>query len=308
MLDERSVAGLGRAGGGEGVPEAPEVFRLTGVSYEYAPAVPALRDVSLTVSAGERLALVGANGSGKSTLVALLAGLVEPGGGEVLAFGEPLTAARLRDDAFAHAFRRRVGIVFQSSDAQLFSPTVRDEVAFGPLHLRLSENEIVRRVEDTLRMLGLDDLAERAPYNLSGGEKKKVALASVLSINPDVLMLDEPTAGLDPRTERWLLELLERLHAVGKTIVIATHQLDTLEQVADRAVVLGEDHTVAAVGPVADVLADRALLLRVNLIHEHVHAHGGVSHAHVHAHEGAHEHEHSGTAPRDPGQRPLPDR
>ena len=157
-------------------------------------------------------------------------------------------------------------------------------------------------------MLDLDDLAERAPYNLSGGEKKKVALASVLAINPDVLMLDEPTSGLDPRTERWLLELLERLHAVGKTIVIATHQLDVLEQVADRAVVLGEDHTVAAVGPVADVLADRDLLLRVNLIHEHVHVHGGVSHTHVHAHEGPHEHEHPGTASLDPGQQPLADR
>ena len=164
--------------------------------------MPALRDVSLTVSESERVALLGANGSGKSTLLALLAGLIEPGGGELFAFGEPLTAARLRDDAFAHAFRRRVGIVFQSSDAQLFSPTVRDEVAFGPLHLRLADDEIVRRVEDTLRMLDLDDLAERAPYNLSGGEKKKVALASVLAINPDVLMLDEPTSGLDPRTER----------------------------------------------------------------------------------------------------------
>ena len=169
---------------------------------------------------------------------------------------------------------------------------MRDEVAFGPLHLRLPEDEIVRRVEDTLRMLGLGDLAERAPYNLSGGEKKKVALASVLAINPDVLMLDEPTNGLDPRTESWLLELLVRLHGVGKTIVIATHHLDILEDIADRAVVLDEDHTVAAAGPVPDVLADRDLLLRVNLIHEHAHLHGGVAHTHVHAHEGPHEHEH----------------
>ncbi len=308
MLDEREIAGVGRSAGEESVPDVPQIFRLSRVSYDYAPAVPALRDVTLTVSESERLALLGANGSGKSTLLALLAGLIEPGGGELFAFGEPLTAARLRDDAFAHAFRRRVGIVFQSADAQLFSPTVRDEVAFGPLHLRLANDEIVRRVEDTLRMLDLDDLAERAPYNLSGGEKKKVALASVLAINPDVLMLDEPTSGLDPRTEQWLLELLERLHAVGKTIVIATHQIDVLEQVADRAVVLGEDHAVAATGPVADVLADRDLLLRVNLIHEHVHVHEGVSHTHVHAHEGPHEHEHPGTASLDSGQRPLVDR
>jgi cobalt/nickel transport system ATP-binding protein len=121
-------------------------------------------------------------------------------------------------------------------------------------------------------------------------------------------MLDEPTAGLDPRTERWLLELLERLHGVGKTIVVATHQLDVLEHIADRAVVLGEDHTVATAGRVAEVLADRDLLLRVNLVHEHVHVHGGVAHTHVHAHEGPHEHEHAGTAPPDPGQRLPADR
>ena len=117
-------------------------------------------------------------------------------------------------------------MVFQSADAQLFNPTVRDEVAFGPLHLDLPRDEILARVDDTLAMLGLGALADRAPYNLSGGEKKKVALASVLSINPEVLMLDEPTNGLDPRTQEWLIELLEQLHRAGKTIVVATHQLD----------------------------------------------------------------------------------
>ena len=286
--------GAGLDAGTERAHDGTEVFQLSGVSYEYGPGVVALRDVSLTIAQGERVALLGANGTGKSTLLKILAGLVEPGGGEVVAFGEPLTAARLRDDAVAHAFRRRVGIVFQSSDAQLFSPTVREEVAFGPLHLRLSADEVLRRVEDTLRMLGLVELAERAPYNLSGGEKKKVALASVLSINPEVLMLDEPTNGLDPRTQQWLIELLAALHEVGKTIMVATHHLDVLELLADRAVVLGEDHGVVAVGPVADILAQRDLLLRVNLIHEHAHRHGSLMHTHPHAHEGEHEHPHPG--------------
>ncbi len=151
-------------------------------------------------------------------------------------------------------------------------------------------------------MLGLGALAERAPYNLSGGEKKKVALASVLSINPDVLMLDEPTNGLDPRTQEWLIELLGQLHRAGKTIVVATHQLEVLDRLVERAVVLGEDHRPAADGPLAAVLADRDLLLAVNLIHEHAHHHGALLHSHPHAHapgreqhaeeQPEHEHEH----------------
>jgi cobalt/nickel transport system ATP-binding protein len=184
--------------------------------------------------------------------------------------------------------------VFQSADAQLFNPTVRDEVAFGPLHLDLPRDEIAARVDDTLRMLGLTGLAERAPYNLSGGEKKKVALASVLAIDPDVLMLDEPTNGLDPRTQEWLLELLETLNRAGKTIVAATHQLDVLERLVDRAVVLSEDHGLVADRPLAAVLGDRDLLLKVNLIHEHTHRHGALLHSHPHAHPPGLEHHEEG--------------
>ena len=271
---------------------AEPVFALQGVSYQYKAGVPALDAISLNVEAGQRLALLGANGSGKSTLLMILAGLLAPSGGEVLAFGEPLSAERLRDERFAHAFRRRVGIVFQSSDTQLFSPNVRDEIAFGPLHLELPEAEVLRRVQDTLNLLGLNELAERAPYNLSGGEKKKVALASVLAVNPDVLLFDEPTNGLDPRTQRWLIELLGRFHEAGKTLVLATHHLDLLGELADAALILGEDHRVAVCGPLDEVLADRDLLLRVNLIHEHAHLHGQRLHSHEHAHQGEHEHEH----------------
>jgi cobalt/nickel transport system ATP-binding protein len=283
-----------------GSPAATNVFRLTGVGYEYAGGVEALADVDLAIDSGERLAVLGANGSGKSTLLKVLAGLAEPTHGEVRAFGERMSGGALRDEAVAQRFRRRVGMVFQSADAQLFNPTVRDEVAFGPLHLGLPHDETVARVDDTLEMLGLTALADRAPYNLSGGEKKKVALASVLSIDPDVLLLDEPTNGLDPRTQEWLMELLETLNRAGKTIVAATHQLDVLERLVDRAVVLGEDHRPAADGPLAAVLADRDLLLSVNLIHEHAHHHGALLHSHPHAHppgqerhiEGQPEHQH----------------
>ena len=269
---------------------AKAVFRLTSVGYEYAGGVEALADVDLVIDPGERLAILGANGSGKSTLLKVLAGLAEPTHGAVQAFGERVSGGALTDEAVARRFRRRVGMVFQSADAQLFNPTVRDEVAFGPLHLGLPHDETVARVDDTLQMLGLGALAERAPYNLSGGEKKKVALASVLSIDPDVLLLDEPTNGLDPRTQEWLMELLETLNRAGKTIVAATHQLDVLERLVDRAVVLGEDHRPAADGPLAAVLADRDLLLSVNLIHEHAHHHGALLHTHPHVHPPGQEH------------------
>ena len=206
------------------------------------------------------------------------------------AFGAPLTAAALTDETQAQAFRRRVGVVFQSADVQLFNPTVRDEIAFAPLHLGLERAEVEQRVDDTLQLLGLDALAERPPYRLSGGEKKKVALAAVLAAGPEVLLFDEPTAGLDPRTQDWLIELLAELHAAGKTIVIATHQLHELPRLADRAVILSEDHGVAAGDTVAALLADRELLLRVNLIHEHAHRHGQLLHSHPHGHPPGHEH------------------
>jgi len=280
---------VGRREAPEPVPR-PAVFRLAGVGYGYGPGIEALAAVDLAIDPGERLAILGANGSGKSTLLKVMAGLVQPTHGTVAAFGRRIDDGALHDEATAQAFRRRVGIVFQSADAQLFSPTVRDEVAFGPLHLDLPREEILARVDDTLAMLGLGALAERAPYNLSGGEKKKVALASVLSINPEVLLLDEPTNGLDPRTQEWLIELLEQLHAAGKTIVVATHQLDLLDRLVDRALVLGEDHRPAADGPLGAVLADRDLLLAVNLIHEHAHHHGTLLHSHPHAHPPGCEH------------------
>jgi len=275
----------------------PAVFDLAGVGYEYGAGIEALAAVDLAIGPGERLAILGANGSGKSTLLKVMAGLVQPTRGSVTAFGRRIDDGALRDEAVAHGFRRRVGIVFQSADAQLFSPTVRDEVAFGPLHLGLPREEILARVDDTLAMLGLGALADRAPYNLSGGEKKKVALGAVLAINPDVLLLDEPTNGLDPRTQEWLIELLERLHGAGKTIVLATHQLDQLDRLVERVLVLGEDHRPAADGPLAAVLADRELLLAVNLIHEHAHHHGSLLHSHPHAHPPGDEH-HREAAPQ----------
>lgn len=267
------------------------VFEVADVGYRYEDA-EALLGVSFSVRAGERLALLGANGSGKSTLLKMLDGLIFPNRGTIRAFGEKLSEATLRDDGFSQSFRRRVGFVFQNSDAQLFSPSVWEEIAFGPLHLGLPPEEVEQRTEDTIHILGLEHLRERPPYHLSGGEKKKVALASVLAVGPDVLLFDEPTAGLDPKTETFLVRLILQLAEAGKTIITATQDLKLVEEIAERVVILGEDHRLAGEGAAAEILGDRELLLSANLIHDHPHRHDGIEHYHPHSHlENHHGHE-----------------
>jgi cobalt/nickel transport system ATP-binding protein len=247
------------------VSSADPVFECRGLHYRYLGRHLALDDVSLTVSKAEKVALLGANGSGKSTLLKVLDGLIFPDAGTFRAFAEIVTEDTLEDDQFSRAFRSRVGFVFQSSDAQVFSPTVREEVAFGPLNMGLDRDDVEQRVGDTLTMLEIDALAERPPYQLSGGEKKRVAIASVLAMNPEVLLFDEPTAALDPRTRLWLMDLIIELNAAGKTIVLATHDLDSLDALSDRCIVFGEDHRIAAEGPTGTILSDWDLLVRTNL-------------------------------------------
>jgi cobalt/nickel transport system ATP-binding protein len=268
------------------------VFQLQDVSYYYLNKIPAVREVSFEVEPGERIAILGANGSGKSTLMHLLDGLFPPSSGKLLAFGQELTERRLEDPEFNRFFRERVGFLFQNPDVQLFCPVVWEEVAFGPLQLDLPREEILRRVEDVLEMLGIRELRDRPPYTLSGGEKKKVALGSILSINPQVLILDEPTNGLDPRTQQWLIELLAELHLAGKTLITATHDLSIVEEIADRALVMDEGHSVVAEGSASSILNNFDLLLEVNLIHEHVHRHGETVHHHGHGHFFTHDHPH----------------
>ncbi|HEY5135395.1 MAG TPA: ABC transporter ATP-binding protein [Candidatus Nanopelagicales bacterium] len=237
------------------------------VSFSYLERFPALDGVSMEVRPGEKLALLGANGSGKSTLLKVLDGLVFPQSGSFTAFGQPVTEDTLEDEQMSQGFRSRVGFVFQNSDAQVFSPSVTEEIAFGPLQMGLSREETLVRIDEVLAMLDIADLADRAPFQLSGGQKKRVAIASVLVMNPEVLLFDEPTAALDPRTQEWLTGLIEELSAAGKTIVHATHDLDALERLADRCLVFSETHRIVAEGTPQDILADRDLLLDVNLIH-----------------------------------------
>lgn len=243
-----------------------EVFDCRDLRYSYLDRFTALDGVSLSVAAGETVALLGANGCGKSTLLKLLDGLIFADSGSFHAFGAEVTEDKLEDEQFNRGFRGRVGFVFQNSDAQVFSPTVREEVAFGCLQLGLDRDIARARVDDILAMLDITALADRAPFQLSGGQKKRVAIASVLVMNPEVLLFDEPTAALDPRTQQWLLDLLNQLRQAGKTIVLATHDLHTLAEIADRCVVFSEEHRVVADAPTAEVLADQPLLRGVNLI------------------------------------------
>jgi cobalt/nickel transport system ATP-binding protein len=255
-------------------------FDLHGIRFVYGRRQVALDGIDLRIERGERVVLLGANGSGKSTLLKLLDGIVSPSGGSMRAMGRDVSA--VSDGQDAYRFHREVGLVFQDPDIQLFSATVRDDVACGPLQLGLPKEDVRAAVDAALAQMEIAHLADRAPFELSGGEKKRAAIASVLSLGPEVLLLDEPTAALDPRTKWVLVNLIRKLGEGGKTLVTATHELDIVPIISTRVVVLGEDRRVLADGPTAEILADRDLLIRANLIHEHLHEHGGVRHAHAH--------------------------
>jgi cobalt/nickel transport system ATP-binding protein len=248
------------------------VFEIKQASFAYDGKQLALDNINLTVQAGECLVILGANGCGKSTLLKLLDGLYFPTLGTIAAFGKPLTEDALRDDEFNFAFRRRVGLVFQDTDVQLFSPSVLDEVAFAPLQLGLPREEVTRRVESALEALRIEKLRDRPPHRLSGGEKRRVALASILTLEPDIWLMDEPTTGLDPRSESWLVEFILEQRTKGKTVITATHDLIIAEQIATTIYVFDEEHHIVASGAPKEILANHELLHRCNLAHYHLEA------------------------------------
>jgi len=264
------------------------VFELSHVTYRY-DAVEALADVTLAIPAGQRVALLGPNGSGKSTLLRLLDGLYFADQGTVSFHGRVLDADAFSRDAFAFDFRRRVGLVFQNPEVQLFNPTVFDEVAFAPLQLRWPKQRVVERVTAMLDSMELAHLRSRPPHRLSGGEKKRVALASVLVLDPEVLLLDEPTAGLDPRSESQIIDMLIAWGDGARTVITATHDLGLVEDIADHCVLLYQGK-VAAAGEPSPLLRDQALLARTNMIHAHRHRHAtGLTHSHPHTHPHGHD-------------------
>jgi cobalt/nickel transport system ATP-binding protein len=267
------------------------IIRIDDVSYSYYEKIPALSGVSLSLSEGEKFAVIGSNGSGKSTLLKVMNGLIYPMRGKVYFQGREVSEESLQNRTFLKLFRRSMGYVFQDSDVHLFCPSVWDELMFGPLQLGLSDDEARERAGSIMEMLEISHLQERSSYMLSGGEKKRVAIGSILTMNPDVLLLDEPMSGLDPRTRSFLIELMILLNNAGKTLVIATHDLSLISELQCRVAVLSEDHTIEKIGSSEEILEDEELLLKVNLIHEHMHYHGNQAHIHIHSHYLFHRHD-----------------
>ena len=236
------------------------ILQTEAVTFAYQDGTVALRDLSVTIPKNRRVAILGANGSGKSTLFLTVNGILKPAAGRVLLGGEPVRY----DRAGLNDLRRRVGLVFQDPDSQLFAASVRQDISFGPINLGLQESEVRERVERAIADTQIEELADRPTHLLSYGQKKRVAIAGVLAMDPEVIVADEPTAGLDPEMTARLIELLNRLHESGRTIVISTHDLDLALAWADDAFVLRRGELIMRGRP-EEILADAEQLRSARL-------------------------------------------
>jgi len=258
------------------------LFELKDVYYSYLGKYPALCGIDMTIAQGEKIAVIGANGTGKSTLLHLLDGLIFSDRGQLKAFGIPLTEDFINDTESSCNFRRKVGLVFQNADIQLFCPTVREDIVFGPLQLGVKDDEVQQRLLEISRLLSIEHLLDRVPHQLSVGEKRKVAIATVFAIDPEVFILDEPTAGLDPLTVRHIIDLILQANQKGKTIITSTHDLHTVGEIADTVYVFDEAKTIVRQGKTEAILSDRDFLSAHNLVHVHGHTHEHQLHVHPH--------------------------
>ncbi len=236
------------------------VLELRNVEFAYPTMPAALNGISLAIRRGSKIALVGPNGAGKTTLLLMCNGTLQPGRGEVLLNGSPV-----RYDARSlRTVRKTVGLVFQNSDMQVFAPTVYQDVAFGPLNLGIEGEQLDATVQHALHDVGLAGYEKRPPHHLSGGEKKRVAIAGILAMDPDVLVFDEPTASLDPAGAEEVMDLLDELNLAGRTILLSTHDVELAYRWADEVVFMHEGSILAS-GPPCEVFGDEALLQRAHL-------------------------------------------
>jgi len=256
------------------------LIRIENLHHKY-DASTTLAGVDCHIQAGDKAVLLGSNGCGKSTLLKIMAGLLKPSSGALLYENQPL-ARSLKDKEFRRRFRSEVGLLFQNPDAMLFNSTVLDEIAFGPRQHGLADAE--EKARHWADRVGVTQLLDRAPWTLSAGQKQVVCLASLLVLDPRLLLLDEPTSALDPRSTGWLVDFLQDL---PQTLVVATHNLSLASELGERCLVMGEDHTIIHDGDVLALRKDSDILLRANLVHEHRHRHkdGDVEHRHYHSHD-----------------------
>jgi cobalt/nickel transport system ATP-binding protein len=240
------------------------MIELKNISFYYADEY-ALIDINIKINKGESIALIGPNGSGKSTLLKLINAIVFPQKGTYIFEDKEINEKLLQDNSISKLLHKKIGFVFQNSEAQLFCPTVYEEVAFGPRQMGFKEDEVTLRTLDCLRLLNIEELKDRAPYKLSGGEKRKVAIASVLSLNPEILVLDEPMNGLDPKTKRFLRELILQLNSAGKTIICSTHDFEYVEGIFKRVLVFSKEHNIIRDGNYDEVIKDEEFLIKQNI-------------------------------------------
>lgn len=241
------------------------MIKLRNISFTYKNKI-ALDNVNVNIEEGESIAIIGPNGSGKSTFLKLLNAIIFSSEGKFVFDNTEINERTLKDTRYLKLFHKRLGFVFQNSDAQLFCSTVFDELAFGLMQMELPEEEVNKRVNDCLNLLNISKLKDEHPYNLSGGEKKRVAIASVLAMNPEVLTLDEPMNGIDPKGKRFLKNLLIDLNKSGKTIICATHDFEYVEGIFHRAIVFSEDHKVIRDDKYENIINDKKFLKEYNII------------------------------------------
>ena len=260
------------------------IFELKDVHFSYLGKFPALGGVDIKINQGQKISVIGANGTGKSTFLQILDAIIFADQGSVSFCNEQLNEKLFDNEEFSRNFRRKVGFIFQNPDVQLFCPTVKEDIVFGPLQLGFAKEQIQKRLDKLIDALGIQDLLNRPPYQLSIGEKRKVAIASTLIIEPEILILDEPTAGLDPLTTRHIIDLLIQENINGRTIITSTHDLHIVEEISDLVYVFGHQRKIVKSGLAGDILNDTVLLTENNLVHIHSHKHKDKTHIHPHLH------------------------
>lgn len=236
------------------------VLETKNLSFTYPDGTEALKEVNMAIEKGEKVAVMGPNGAGKSTLFLHFNGLTEPTNGQVIINGKPIeyTKKHLLE------VRQKVGIVFQNPSQQLFAPSVKEDVAFGPMNLGLSYDEVEKRVEDALKYVGMEKFQDKPPHNLSGGQQKRVAIAGIVAMMPEIMILDEPTAGLDPKGVKQVLTILENLNKQGMSILISSHDVEMINEFADSIFVL-VDGRIIKKGTPEEIFSNQDLLKEASL-------------------------------------------